>query len=320
MARARLIAWGRLLRLSLAPSAAADAAAGTVLAAGAWPAGPRPFLLVLASLCVYHGGLVLNDWADREEDARVRPSRPIPSGAVGAERALVLALALFALGPFCASLAGTLPAVILACVAALALAYDLGPRGPWLGPLLLGLCRAGNLAAGIALGASLALPGLAASGWLLIVPPLLYGLYVFSISRLARLEDADDVRFAAERHRARSWLAAAALWLVGIALLPLASSLVERPFAGELPRHALRSALSALALALAFPLLCRALARREWTRPDVLAAVGMALRRLLVATGATAASASTRDGLVVAGCILAGYPLSHALRRVFPPT
>ena len=53
--------WGRLLRVALLPSAVADIAAGVVLGAGVWPAGPGPFLLIAASLAVYHGALVLND-------------------------------------------------------------------------------------------------------------------------------------------------------------------------------------------------------------------------------------------------------------------
>ena len=71
--RGILLRWGALLRLSMSPSAAADAAAGVLLGAGTWPAGPAPFLLVAGSLCVYHGGMALNDWADRGHDARTRP-------------------------------------------------------------------------------------------------------------------------------------------------------------------------------------------------------------------------------------------------------
>ena len=70
--------WGRLLRLSLAPTAIADVVCGGVLSGSAGHAGLDIFRLVLASLCIYHGGMALNDWADREEDARVRPDRPLP--------------------------------------------------------------------------------------------------------------------------------------------------------------------------------------------------------------------------------------------------
>ncbi|MEO0649527.1 MAG: UbiA family prenyltransferase, partial [Planctomycetota bacterium] len=95
----RWLAWGQVLRLSLAPSAAADAAAGVLLGAGGWPLSGLSALPMVASLAVYHGGMGLNDWADREQDARARPGRPIPSGRVSATTVLVAAVALLLLGP-----------------------------------------------------------------------------------------------------------------------------------------------------------------------------------------------------------------------------
>ena len=43
----------------------------TLAAGGFLPAGPGPWVLMLASLAVYTGSLALNDWADREHDAQV---------------------------------------------------------------------------------------------------------------------------------------------------------------------------------------------------------------------------------------------------------
>src|SRR5512137_294118 len=95
-------AWGRLLRLSLAPTAAADVAAGAVAGAGAWP-GRGVFVLMIASLCVYHGGMALNDWADRKEDRVLRPDRPIPAGGVSPPAGLAAGLALLVSGPLIAA-------------------------------------------------------------------------------------------------------------------------------------------------------------------------------------------------------------------------
>ena len=79
----RVRALGQLLRLSLAPSAAADVAAGLVLGGrGHVPAGAAPWLLLGGSLSIYTGALALNDWADRERDRAERPERPLPSGAI----------------------------------------------------------------------------------------------------------------------------------------------------------------------------------------------------------------------------------------------
>ena len=43
--------------------------------------------------------VMANDWADREHDAKTRPGRPIPSGAIPAGLALALGLGLLVLGP-----------------------------------------------------------------------------------------------------------------------------------------------------------------------------------------------------------------------------
>ena len=298
---------GRLLRLSLAPTAAADVAAGTVAGAGAWPGGMEPWLLVLGSLCVYHGGMVLNDWADRGEDARTRPDRPIPSGAVPVRAALLLGLALLVAGPLVALLAAPRCASLLAAVAVAALVYDLGPRGPLTGPLLLGGCRAGNLAAGLLLGSG----GLA--GGLALLPALLYGGYVFCVSRVARLEDAPagDGPTGSARSSPALHLTIATVFL---AAAP--SSALLHPMEARLRMWA------ALVLAAAggAGLVEAALRTPGWTPQTLTRVTGLALRRLLVFTAAVALSAGGTDGWLVAGAILAGYPVSFFLRGVFPPS
>lgn len=49
---------------------------------------PRAAGLAAASSCFYLAGMALNDYADREVDARERPNRPIPSGRVSPDFAL----------------------------------------------------------------------------------------------------------------------------------------------------------------------------------------------------------------------------------------
>lgn len=330
---------GRLLRLSLAPSAAADIAAGVVLGAGFWPAGCAPFLLIAASLCVYHGGMALNDWADREHDEATRPERPIPSGSVPADAAALLGFTLLIAGPWIALGAARPPAFALGTVAVLAAVYDLFGRGPVRGPLLLAACRAGNLSAGILFGrAALARsrpelfpddpPALEAA---CLAVPLVYGAYVFLVSRLGRLEDGEDDRPLGRRP---AWLAAAAatlLLLVPVLPLPPLPALIAPPAAGAEAANAggglsaflqsQRITLAALvAAAGAFGLARAALQRAPWTRGRVMQVMGMALRRLLILTSAAALARGTPAGLAVALAILCGYPLSFALRKVFPPT
>lgn len=304
-------ALGRLLRLSLAPSAIADVAAGTVLGAGAWPGGARPFVLCAASLALYHGGMALNDWADRAHDARTRPARPIPAGEVPARAALGLGLVLLGTGVALATLVSWLHGAIALALALVVLAYDLGSRPALGGPLGLAAARALNLTLGIVLGASE--PGGAGlSPPALVVAALGYGAYVFLVSRLGRLED----RLVMPRPgRTRRLLSSAAftLWL-----LPLAVCLVDVSFGP--PETSPTFAIAFVATLLAARGLWRA-GKRDPRHPDeILPAMGMALRRLIVATASLAILPGTTSAIVVSALLFAGYPLSHALRRVFPPS
>lgn len=309
-------AWGRLLRLSLAPSAMADIACGVVLGAGAWPGGFGPFALILASLCVYHGGMALNDWADRAEDARLRPDRPIPSGTIKARTALLVALALLTVGPLIAWRAypSSSTALVLLAASVAAALYDVAGRGPWRGPLLLASCRLLNLQAGLVAGrAALAGGNEPESSTVfsaLALLPFLYAAYVFVVSRLGRLEDAeDDLELD---NTPSTLLGMAAALLAAVPVPGLVDRASERPLAGALS--------GGIALAGAYGLGRAALRRSPWTRGDVLRSMGLALRRLIVFTAAAAALAPAPAGPTVAVVILCGFPLSFALRRVFPPS
>jgi 4-hydroxybenzoate polyprenyltransferase len=309
-----MLALGRLLRLSLMPSAAADVLVGVVIGSGGhWPGGGAPFWLLAASLCIYHGALALNDWADREDDRHERPDRPLASGAIRPATALGLSAVLILGGGLLAFGAGSRTGLWMGVVASLAVAYDLCGRGPLLGPLLLGLCRAGNLGAGLLLaswqGGQAQVSANPAPA--LLAPALLYGAYVFVVSRLGRLEDREDPRPLGQRP-ARA-LNSAALLLAATPLLALV-----------LPGATAWGAV--LAAFLAWPAakgLARAARRREpWTRAAVGANMGLALRRLLIFT-ASCALIQVEVGpapAIVVVLALAGYPASFALRRVFPPS
>lgn len=271
---------------------------------------------MLASACVYHGAMALNDWADRAEDARVRPSRTIPSGAIPARAALVLAAALLASGPLLALAVAPRCGLVLGAVAACAALYDLAGRGPWLGPLLLASCRAGNLGVGLAYASTLR----SWNPWLGLAP-LAYGLYVFFVSRLARLEDLDPARYETGAVRPARWLVASGVALLGVgAVATFLAYLPLDPARPSSSGHGARALF--LAGVGAFGLFHGAwkLSGRAWRAGDVQRLAGMALRRLLVASAALASGTTTLAGLAVALAILCGYPLSFALRKVFPPT
>ncbi len=322
-AGARFLAWGRLARLSLAPSALADVAAGLALGgAGAFPGARDATLALAASACVYHGGMVLNDWADREEDRVTRADRPIPSGAVGPRTALLAGLLLVATAIALAALVAPRAALWMAGLAALVVAYDLVGRGPLRGPFLLGACRAANLGFGVFVARELGL------GYPELEPTFaphfvaLYFVYVASVSFVARLEDAPS---DADVGRLPRWaLACASLVLLSLACGHATEGLVA-------PRW------SSLGIALlAAGALVREVARSgPWTRADAGRATGLGLRRLLVFSALVALASVPARGVeldgtqslvsghrafAVAAAIWCGFPISVALRRVFPPT
>lgn len=298
--------FGRLLRLSLAPTAAADIAAGTVLAhGGRWPAGGGAWLLMASSLAIYHGNMALNDWVDREGDRRTRPSRPLPSGRIDARIALACACVLIAGGIALAwSIASELGAW-MGGVALTAVLYNTAGRGAWTGPLLLGACRAGNIAAASLLPTA----GSLDAGALPIIAGA-YGVYVFSVSRLARLEDESPDLDPAYPRSAYLWIGAAILALVPFVPWPP-------------PFWPWRGAAAVVGIAGALGVAVSAYRLNSDDRTEIQAAVGGALRRLLFFTAAVALL-PFRDGsfvpLVVAAAVLAGFPVAYLLRRAFPPT
>lgn len=231
-----LLAYLRLLRAPAVFSALGDPLAGLLVGTGRLPAG-RAARLAGAAALLYLAGMALNDLADREEDARERPERPIPSGAVSPRAAAAVGTALLLAGVVAARRAGarrTGPAL-----AALVAAYDLAlKRSPTLGPIAMGACRSLSLLMGVeATGArprtrrSREAAGAA----------LLLGTYVAGLTLLARGETGATRR--AELRGGAALAAAAVLaaalrggrrsapWVVAVAALagPAVERALRRP-------------------------------------------------------------------------------------------
>ena len=83
--------WLRLVRAGTLFSPAADVLACACLAGSPWSMDVARG--AAASVLVYAAGMVLNDHADRREDAAHRPERPIPRGEIGPGAALAVGLA-----------------------------------------------------------------------------------------------------------------------------------------------------------------------------------------------------------------------------------
>jgi hypothetical protein len=130
-------------------SVLADAIAGPVLATHVFKAAPAWGALALscgASASLYLAGMAFNDIADVREDTRVRPNRPIPSGAVSWRGAIACACILMLVGIGLAALLSRAAFYFSLGVVAAILLYDFVAKGRFLfGPLALGLCRGLNM-------------------------------------------------------------------------------------------------------------------------------------------------------------------------------
>ena len=93
-------------------------------------------LIGVASMCLYAGGVVLNDFFDAALDQLERPERPIPSGLVSRLRACVMGGTLLLLGVTLAFLSTLTSGWIALGVSALVLSYNIiTKRNDFFGPL-----------------------------------------------------------------------------------------------------------------------------------------------------------------------------------------
>ncbi len=174
----RLRDWAELLRVSALFTVPGDALAGAA-AAGVRP-GPRTALAIGASLCLYEAGMALNDWADREEDARERPERPIPSGRIKPGQALAAAAGLTAAGLALAGRAGRPAALVATALAGTVWAYDLRLKHTKAGPAAMAAARSLDLLLGAAASGSAVTPALG--------PAALLGGHTYAVTMVSRRE------------------------------------------------------------------------------------------------------------------------------------
>lgn len=140
---------------------------------------PSLCLLVLATIGLYGGGVVFNDFFDAELDAVERPERPIPSGDATKQGASILGACLLAMGISSAFAVNNTSGGIAIAIAALVLTYDsVAKHHVVVGPVIMGMCRAGNLLLGISV-----VPAILSGYWFLCLIPLIYTQGITLISR-----------------------------------------------------------------------------------------------------------------------------------------
>ena len=124
-------AYLELVRLPNLFTAMADVLAGylTVTApnAGSGQAvfdGEQLAWLIVSTVCLYGGGITLNDYFDEPVDRVERPERPLPSGRVSRAAARRFAIALFVLAGLAAASVGPFSLALALAIALSAGLYD----------------------------------------------------------------------------------------------------------------------------------------------------------------------------------------------------
>jgi len=262
-----LLPYLKLVRAPAVFSALGDPLAGLLLDDERLDVG-RASRLSAASALIYLAGMALNDLADREEDARERPDRPIPSGAVSPRAAALVGGSLLLAGTYAAWRGGarwTGPALAAAVVA-----YDFQLKhSNTLGPIAMGACRSLSLLMGVeASGGATSRRGIEGA--------LLLGAYVAGLTLVARGETGVA---RTKELRTGAGLAAAAL---------LATAIRGGP--SSLPWAAATGALAG-------PALSRAL--REPGPKTVGPAVGALIRAIPALDGAIAGTRSPKPAMVL---------------------
>lgn len=173
----------KLARPANLPTAAADIVTGAAIA-GLFASLPLEatiwsdfIALIFASVFLYAGGVVFNDFFDFKIDKIERPERPIPSGVVSLKAAAIFGMVLMVLGIGLAFFANSISGSIALVLTLSILIYDAFSKNySFLGPLNMGLCRSLNLLLGMSLL-------LQFDYWLIALTPLVYISAITMISQ-----------------------------------------------------------------------------------------------------------------------------------------
>jgi 4-hydroxybenzoate polyprenyltransferase len=295
--------WLQLFRAPNLFTVPGDPLAGYLLASyGA--VEPNLFLPLVASVCFYAGGLLLNDLVDLHEDLAERPQRPLPSGAASSVAVRTVMGFLFLGGLVLCLAAGPWSLGVGALLLGAILGYNLEcKRLPIIGAFNMGLCRGLS----VLLGATavphgeLSIP-LMMHGRLdhLVVALLFVTFYIAAVTHLARFETKNTAPGFAR------WLPAAVMLAGWMTFFPM----VGGPIKHRAPAFAL--------FLLAFLFSAHAgweLSRQPQTPlPPV---IGKLIRLLLVLQAAFCAATGPELGSLSAALLILCWPLSRAAGQRF---
>lgn len=173
----------KLTRFPLAITASADSVAGYLLTASR-PDISKVLLFAGASFCLYSGGVVLNDIVDSNRDKTLHPERPIPSGKLSRNTALLIANILLILGLFLATLTSRFGFFCGIAIANLIIAYNYGTKH-------LGIFGALNMA--LTRGLNLLMGGIEVQSSMLFSCSGILAVYIFLVTCISLLEENKNV-------------------------------------------------------------------------------------------------------------------------------
>lgn len=178
----------KLFRVSNTPTIITNSFVGASVAAlmepGSFPNITNLIMVAFGLIFIYIAGMATNDYFDQVVDARERPTRPIPSRQISSGTALIVGVLFLLIGmTACAFVSiDALPWVML--LGSTVLAYNILHLARFMGPLLMGMCRALGLVV-----ATIALSPSHAPEWpILLFFALALGVSTFGISLVARNE------------------------------------------------------------------------------------------------------------------------------------
>lgn len=277
----------RLGRISNIPTVWTNVLAGSVIAGG--DRSPVPIaLIMLAMSAFYVGGMYLNDFFDREIDARDRPRRPIHAGEIRAGTVSSIGFGLLATGVALMVPFGLVAAIWGAVLAAVIVLYDVWHKGNVLSPVVMGTCRA---LVYITTGAALT----GGTSTTTMIGAIALASHVAGITYAAKQESLDSVEN---------------LWPLALLAVPLLIALPAIA-GGWIVITAFLLLLAADATAL------RLLATRPMPGAVPLAVSGLIAAICLV--DALAIALNGGDVLLIAMCV-AGYPLTRLFQKSIPGT
>lgn len=187
----RLLAYAQLVRLPNVFTAFGDILMAACVVGAITADVGRVVLLLFASGSLYLGGMVWNDIFDRKDDAKTRPSRPLPSGRVSLKSAVMFGSFLFVVGIVFSIFArqtikeftfGDSILISIVLIVAIILYNAWLKRTPF-GPIGMGFCRFLNVMLGLSAGA------IQPTQELSLHIASVIGIYIVGVTWFARTEE-----------------------------------------------------------------------------------------------------------------------------------